>query len=220
MNPVLEFLAPMAASLTGGLVGGKYQSDLAHSREEWALRHSTDLDNTKYQRATADLRAAGLNPMLAYDNGVGPAPQARGAGTPDLARVTNDSVNSGFAGLERGMGLAKLKAEIDLLDSQRRKNLSDAGLADENIKSATNARSKMDAEASLSSILAEIQRIGKPTAKAKADIESRPAYQWFEKITSALEGLVPSMLIPWGMRNRKPSLSPGRGVSSHVNRGY
>lgn len=210
MNPMLQFLAPTAAALTGGLVGGKYQSDLAHSREEWALRENTALDNTKYQRSMQDLRAAGLNPMLAYDNGVGPAPQARAAGTPDYSRIGESSVNSGFQGIERGLSLAKLKSEIGLLDSQKEKNLADAGLAGESSKTATNARSKMDAEKLLADLEAQLRKIQLPTEKTKADIESLPGYQWFEKITKSLDHLLPSFLVPWGARRATKPFPKGK----------
>lgn len=219
VQTAIDFLAPVAASLTGGLIGGKYTSDLAHSREEWALRENERLDSSKYQRTVKDLRAAGLNPMLAYDNGVGPSPTARAAGVPDFGRVGESAVTSGLQGIERGLGVKRLKSEIDLLDAQTASALANTFKTQEDTISAPHARAKMDADTAMQNILRKISEIGVPTKKAEADIESRPGYQWFKKITEGLEGILPSMLIP--IRHRGNPGSPGRrGTATHVNRGF
>lgn len=50
----------------------QFQSDQA----QLARQYNTDMSNTAYQRATADMKAAGLNPMLAYGQGGASSPSS------------------------------------------------------------------------------------------------------------------------------------------------
>lgn len=51
--------------LAGGLLANKSRSDEASENRGF----QADMANTSYQRAMADMKAAGLNPMLAYSQG-------------------------------------------------------------------------------------------------------------------------------------------------------
>jgi len=121
------FLSAIAAPLVGGLLGNSAQRNanntnirLAREQREWEERMS----NTAYQRGTADMLAAGLNPMLAVSQG--------GASTPSQSAARVDPVNalsselpnlanrlSTAAGISATLAQAnKTEAETKLIDEQ------------------------------------------------------------------------------------------------------
>lgn len=58
--------------------------------------YQTEMSNTQYQRAIGDLKAAGLNPMLAYKQG--------GAGTPSGGAASSSAQSVGQAGAAQASG--------------------------------------------------------------------------------------------------------------------
>jgi hypothetical protein len=92
-----------------GAVGGELVSGLfnqSSAREQMAFQE--EQTGTAYQRAVADMKAAGLNPALAYSQG--------GASSGTGAKATMDNP---LAQLERVQNVNVAKAQEKLIDAQR-----------------------------------------------------------------------------------------------------
>jgi hypothetical protein len=123
---MLDKLAAPLLAAGGDLLGGLFGSSSAKSRQEDAQAFSADQFSRRYQITTADMKAAGLNPMLAYSQGPGTSPSSSAASASSFGNPGSAGVAAFNAATQAQMS----SAQIDNLTAQTRKTNAEADVAE------------------------------------------------------------------------------------------
>lgn len=102
------------AGIAAGLLSNKMSNDQSEENTAMSYENSRKMRQTAYQDTTEDLRLAGLNPMLAYQNGATATPVSPVANN----RPVTENVASSALAIEQARNA---QAQRDLLEAQAEK---------------------------------------------------------------------------------------------------
>jgi len=100
-----------AGSITGDLSGGLISYSANREAAEDARHYNSIMSNSAHQREVADLKAAGLNPILSANGGAS-TPNAPMPSAPDMSNMGTKAINSALQTQYNKQVTDKMKEEV------------------------------------------------------------------------------------------------------------
>nr|QJB18973.1 MAG: DNA pilot protein [Microvirus sp.] len=113
LDPASATLGAGALGFVGGLLTNEANKDIASSNNEWSAEQYAK----RYQTQVADLKAAGLNPMLAYNQSPGTAPSAQQVIFQNPMSSAMDAVRSSSGAAQSHSSAHQADAQVKLIDA-------------------------------------------------------------------------------------------------------
>lgn len=201
--------------------------NIALAREQMSFQER--MSSTAYQRGMADMKKAGLNPMLAFSQGGASAPagsQARVESTRpgDAFAVLGNSAKDAVGVVGAVQNIRDTEAAIDLKKSQQIAAIADARLKESSAYQvdANTENVKMDTEIKKAEAPRRAAQLAVEREHAKIDAENAKYDNWLERIgrTFGVAGTGLQTLNPFNwMRSPRPSgprSAPGKETSKQI----
>lgn len=170
-GPAAPFVAA-GANILGGALGNSSAKKAATKQNEWEERMS----NTAYQRGTADMIKAGINPMLAVSQGGASTPGGAMAQIPNR-NIVGEGVNAALSVAQNKANIANTQANTLLTQENWQKQLMD------NKKTATlYGRGIGGLTEDTGLIESELQKLKAESEKARSDADISTTASRMKKI--------------------------------------
>lgn len=190
----------LPAAVTGFLTGGPggavvaattayssaKQNEQARKNAQAQMDFQERMSNTQYQRGMLDMRAAGLNPMLAFSQGGASSPG--GASAPAVSELSE--------GVSSAMASARLKQELENMEEVNKNLRMDTALknAQQNVADMQSQLThqlvhKATEDTAVSARQAELLEAELPAARNRAEVEKSPVGEygaWFDRILESV----------------------------------
>lgn len=175
---------PAIIAAAASLIGGAMSNSASAKEAEKNRSFQEDMSNTAVQRQVADMRAAGINPMLSARLGGASTPSGSQANQQD---IVTPAVNSGMAAYRAGLETKqveanvakttadtdKSRAETDLVKAETVKANANVPLLEAQTRHSTSSAAQADAQTrvlnnTVEKVLAETAHIKSDKARVEA----------------------------------------------------
>jgi hypothetical protein len=126
-GPLLTAALPSAIAGVGSLVGGLLGNRARRNEAQRDRQFQERMSNTAWQRAVADMEAAGINPAVAYSKGPASSP---GGAMAQQSDVLSPAVSSAMAAKRLQADLDNIKAQNELLEAQTEHQRAQRGMVE------------------------------------------------------------------------------------------